>query len=85
MQTSEKTELTIQAIDNAMRVQAIILYPSIEHIVGRALTPDEKAKLLEDLRYFYNNVAIVQMEIMQELAFEKGSEDESERPSNTLS
>ena len=85
MQTSEKTELTIQAIDNALRVQAIILYPSIEHIVGRGLTSEEKAKLLEDLRYFYNNVAIVQMEIMQELAFKEGNENESERPSNTLS
>ena len=85
MQTSEKAELTIQAIDNAMRVQAIIFYPRIEEIIGRGLTSDEKAKLLEDLRYFYNNVAIVQMVILQELAFKEGDEDEPKRPSNTLS
>lgn len=85
MKASEKTELTIQEIDNAMRVQAIILYPRIEEFLGRTLTFLEKAKLLEDLRYFYNNVAIVQMEIMQELALEKGDENESKRPSNTLS
>lgn len=85
MNASEKTDLTIQAINNAMRVQAIIFYPRIEEFLGRTLTSDEKAKLLEDLRYFYNNVSIVQMEIMQELVSEKGDENESERPSNTLS